>query len=79
LDSHTGIEVLALIKKLNEEGNTIILVTHDNNIAAQAKRIVRISDGKIIEDTKNENIKNESAKDKTTEDKTTKDEKNKDN
>ena len=51
LDSRTGIEVLQLIKELNEEGNTIILVTHDNNIAQQAKRIVRISDGKIIEDT----------------------------
>ena len=52
LDSHTGIEVLQLIKKLNEEGNTIILVTHDNNIASQAKRMIRISDGKIIEDSK---------------------------
>ena len=52
LDSHTGIEVLALIKKLNEEGNTIILVTHDNSIAVQAKRVVRISDGKIIADSK---------------------------
>lgn len=50
LDSRTGIEVLALIKKLNEEGNTIILVTHDNEIAMQAKRVVRIQDGKIIED-----------------------------
>ncbi len=53
LDSRTGIEVLDLIKKLNDEGNTIILVTHDNNIAKQAKRIVRISDGKIIEDIDN--------------------------
>lgn len=50
LDSKTGIEVLELIKQLNEEGNTIILVTHDNSIAAQAKRVVRIQDGKIIED-----------------------------
>ncbi len=54
LDSRTGIEVLELIKELNEEGNTIILVTHDNSIAAQAKRIIRISDGKIIEDKNNE-------------------------
>ena len=52
LDSKTGIEVMELIKKLNEEGNTIILVTHDNNIAKQAKRIVRIHDGKITEDSK---------------------------
>lgn len=50
LDSKTGIEVLELIKKLNEEGNTIILVTHDNGIAEQAKRVVRLQDGKIIED-----------------------------
>ena len=51
LDSKTGIEVLELIKELNAEGNTIVLVTHDNNIAMQAKRVVRIQDGKIIEDT----------------------------
>ena len=57
LDSRTGIEVLGLIKKLNEEGNTIILVTHDNSIAMQAKRIVRIADGKIIEDFKNTEVK----------------------
>ncbi|MBQ8300255.1 MAG: ABC transporter ATP-binding protein [Clostridia bacterium] len=50
LDSKTGIEVLELIKKLNQEGNTIILVTHDNSIAEQAKRVVRLQDGKIIED-----------------------------
>ena len=50
LDSRTGIEVLKLIKDLNEEGNTIVLVTHDNSIAEQAKRIVRVQDGKIIED-----------------------------
>ena len=55
LDSKTGAEVLELIKKLDEEGNTIILVTHDNGIAAQAKRIVRIQDGKIIEDSNNKN------------------------
>ena len=59
LDSRTGIEVLDLIKKLNEEGNTIILVTHDNGIAQQAKRIVRIHDGKIIEDSATQNIKAE--------------------
>lgn len=50
LDSKTGIEVLNLLKALNREGNTIVLITHDNSIAEQAKRIVRIHDGKIIED-----------------------------
>ena len=50
LDSHTGREVLEFIKKLNREGNTIILITHDNGIAEQCKRIVRIQDGKITGD-----------------------------
>ena len=50
LDSNTGREVLLLLKKLNEDGNTIILITHDNEIATQAKRVVKISDGKIVFD-----------------------------
>ena len=51
LDSKTGAEVLELLKTLNNEGNTIVLITHDNSIANQAKRIVRIHDGKIVEDS----------------------------
>lgn len=50
LDSRTGREILDLLKKLNEEGNTIVLITHDLGIAEEAKRIIRIQDGKIIED-----------------------------
>lgn len=50
LDTSTGKEVLEFIKQLNREGNTIVLITHDTDIAKQAKRIVRIQDGKIIED-----------------------------
>ncbi len=50
LDSKTGKEVLEFLKNLNEQGNTIVMITHDNNIASQAKRIVRIQDGKIISD-----------------------------
>ena len=50
LDSKTGVEVLELIKVLNGEGTTIVLITHDNNIAMQAKRIVRLQDGLIISD-----------------------------
>ncbi|MBQ7040210.1 MAG: ABC transporter ATP-binding protein [Clostridia bacterium] len=57
LDSKTGIEVLNLLKALNDEGNTIVLITHDNSIASQAKRIVRIHDGKIIEDSLTEHGK----------------------
>lgn len=52
LDSRTSREVLDLLKELNEEGNTIILITHDNSIAAEAKRVVRIMDGKITFDGK---------------------------
>ncbi|MBQ7624086.1 MAG: ABC transporter ATP-binding protein [Clostridia bacterium] len=50
LDSKTGQEVIAFLRQLNKEGSTVILITHDNGIAATANRIVRISDGKIIED-----------------------------
>ncbi len=50
LDSKTGVDVLNFLKELNDDGNTIVLITHDNGIAEQAKRIVRIHDGKIIED-----------------------------
>ena len=50
LDSRTGHEVLDFLRQLNKEGSTVILITHDNGIAATARRIVRIADGKIIED-----------------------------
>jgi len=50
LDSKTGLEILGFLQKLNKEGSTILLITHDNGIAATAKRIIRLQDGKIIED-----------------------------
>ena len=50
LDSKTGRHVLEILHTLNQEGSTIILITHDNGIAATAHRIVRISDGAIIYD-----------------------------
>ncbi|HIT84379.1 MAG TPA: ABC transporter ATP-binding protein [Candidatus Ornithomonoglobus intestinigallinarum] len=50
LDSRTGREVMTFLRNLNKEGNTIVLITHDNSIAAQAKRIVRITDGRIVYD-----------------------------
>jgi putative ABC transport system ATP-binding protein len=49
LDSKTGREVLNFLQTLNLEGSTIILITHDNSIAATARRLVRISDGLIVE------------------------------
>ena len=50
LDTKTGIEVLEFIKKLHQQGTTIVLITHDNNIAIQAKRIIRLQDGIITSD-----------------------------
>lgn len=47
LDSRTSRQILDFFRELNEEGNTIIMITHDNSIAVQAKRVVRIMDGKI--------------------------------
>jgi putative ABC transport system ATP-binding protein len=54
LDSKTGIEVLALIKELNQQGNTIVLITHDHHIADNAKRVVALRDGEIVSDTRND-------------------------
>lgn len=50
LDTKTGAEVLEFIKNLNEQGTTIVLITHDNKIANAANRIIRLQDGKIIAD-----------------------------
>ena len=50
LDSRTGREVLHFLKQLHEEGNKVVLITHDNSIAVKAERIVRLQDGKIIYD-----------------------------
>lgn len=49
LDSKTGLEIKKLLKDLNSEGQTIVLITHDNSMAQEAKRIVRISDGKLYQ------------------------------
>jgi len=50
LDSKTGAQIIEILKQLNKEGNTIILVTHDLEVAKTAKRVVRIYDGKIVGD-----------------------------
>jgi len=54
LDSRTGKEILSFLQQLNRLGTTIILITHDNSIAETAKRIVRLADGKVIEDSPKE-------------------------
>ena len=50
LDSKTGVEVLGILQDLHKAGNTIVLITHDMNVAKEAKRIVRIMDGQIDSD-----------------------------
>lgn len=55
LDSASSKEILQILKDMHEKGKTVILITHDNGIAAQARRVVRIMDGKIESDTVNEN------------------------
>jgi len=50
LDTKSGEEIINLLKELHKSGNTIVLITHDNDIANQANRIIRIHDGKIVED-----------------------------
>lgn len=48
LDSHSGEEVMAILRQLRDRGHTVIIVTHDPLIAAQAERIIEIHDGKIV-------------------------------
>ena len=50
LDSHTGREVLKMLQELHRQGNTVVLITHDNSIAVQAQRIIRLEDGRVVYD-----------------------------
>ena len=56
LDSKTGIEILALFDKLHQEGNTIIMVTHESDVAARAHRVIHLRDGKIETDERAKRI-----------------------
>ena len=53
LDSGSTKEIMEILKELHAEGRTVILITHDNEIAARARRIIRIMDGKIVDDVMN--------------------------
>lgn len=54
LDTKTGQEVMQMIKMLNEQGHTVIIITHDLEIASQAKRVIHIQDGNLVEDRRND-------------------------
>lgn len=51
LDTNSGQEIMKMIKELNDEGKTIVLITHEYHIANQAKRIIQLQDGKVVEDS----------------------------
>lgn len=53
LDSHSGEDVMRILHELHEEGRTVILITHDNGIAQEASRVIRIQDGQVVEDYRN--------------------------
>jgi putative ABC transport system ATP-binding protein len=55
LDSRSGIEVMAFLQELNEQGITIVVVTHDSRVADHAQRVVEIMDGRIVVDRRVEN------------------------
>ena len=61
LDSGSTKEIMGILKELHKEGRTVILITHDNGIAAQARRVVRIMDGKIESDMINEDFEQEAV------------------
>lgn len=67
LDSKSTRDIMQILEELNEQGNTIVLITHDDGIAANAKRLVRIMDGKIESDTIKNNMLVEEVEDRNEE------------
>ena len=59
LDSHSTAEIIQILKGLHKAGKTVIVITHDPDIAAQSRRVVRLEDGKIVEDYMNEEYKSD--------------------
>lgn len=65
LDSKSTKDIMNILDELNEQGNTIVLITHDDGIAANAKRVVRIMDGKIESDTKKDDSETVTGQEET--------------
>jgi putative ABC transport system ATP-binding protein len=61
LDRRSGLEVMAILQKLNREGRTVVLITHDRNIAEHAHRILTLRDGKVFEDASPESVRDAQA------------------
>lgn len=73
LDSKSGVEIMQMLRDLHEDGNTVVIITHDLSIAKQAERIITIRDGKITSDIDNrndragvDNVKSSSLEDRET-------------
>lgn len=61
LDSKSGIEVMNILEQLHEKGHTVIIVTHDENLAREADRIIQIKDGQIVNDFANDRKTNKTV------------------
>jgi putative ABC transport system ATP-binding protein len=62
LDSKSGAEVMSILYELNRQGKTVIIITHDESIAAASRRVIKISDGRIHSDTVKINLQPQSPK-----------------
>ena len=64
LDSNSTTEIMQILRELHSEGRTVILITHDNEIAEQADRVIKIRDGMIVSDTRqNQSVKRKDMED----------------